>query len=119
MKLLALIIAALLLGAACQPAPVAEPVEYTTATVLEHEPRRSANAAVADLDGDGASDVVLAIGRHWPGPNLLFRGDGAGGFTSVDTLSDPHDRSYSLSVADMDGDGDLDLVVSNDRPDPN
>lgn len=107
-----------LLCLACQPAPVPESVAYTTAVVLEEEPRRSANAEVADLDGDGRNDVVLAIGRHWPGPNLLFRGDGAGGFTSVDSLSNPQDRSYSLSIADMDGDGDLDLVVSNDRPDP-
>ncbi|MEM8486555.1 MAG: VCBS repeat-containing protein [Bacteroidota bacterium] len=94
-------------------------VEYNTAIVLEAEPRRSANAEVADIDGDGSNEILLAIGRHWPGPNLLFRGDASGGFTTVDTLSNPQDRTYSLSVADMDGDGGLDMVVSNDRPDPN
>ncbi|MDA0683247.1 MAG: VCBS repeat-containing protein [Bacteroidetes bacterium] len=93
-------------------------IQYSDAIVLEEEPRRSANAEIADFDGDGLNDVVLAIGRHWPGPNLLLIGDGQGGFTRVDSLSNPQDRSYSLSAADMDGDGDLDLVVSNDRPDP-
>lgn len=104
---------------ACDRQNELELLAYRTEIVLAAEAWRSANAEVADLDGDGKLDIVLAIGRHWPGPNLLFRGDGTGGFSSVDTLSIPHDRSYSLSVADMDGDGDLDLVVSNDRPDPN
>lgn len=103
---------------ACQSSHEMGLIEYNKVIIIEEEPRRSANAEVADLDGDGTNDIVLAIGRHWPGPNLLFWGDGKGGFTSVDSLSDPQDRSYSLSVADMDADGDMDLVVSNDRPDP-
>ncbi|MFN1835638.1 FG-GAP repeat domain-containing protein [Balneola sp. MJW-20] len=91
--------------------------EYTNSVIVESEPRLSANAEIVDITGDGLNDIVLAIGRHWPGPNLLFTGDGKGGFSVADTLSVPHDRSYSVSAADMDMDGDLDLVVSNDRPD--
>ena len=91
---------------------------YNTVIIVEAEPRLSANAEIADITGDEINDIVLAIGRHWPGPNLLFRGDGKGGFSSIDSLSFPWDRSYSVSVADMDQDGDIDLVVSNDRPDP-
>lgn len=92
---------------------------FTSVIELESEPHLSANAEIADFNGDGAMDVVLAIGRHWPGKNLILFGDGEGGFTRVDTLSSPGDRTYSMSAADMDGDGDLDLVVSNDRPDSN
>jgi len=92
--------------------------EYDPPIVIENEPRLSANAQVVDVTGDGLNDVILAIGRHWPGPNLLFTGMGNGKFSSVDTLSSPYDRSYSVSAIDMDLDGDIDLVVSNDRPDP-
>jgi len=28
------------------------------------------------------------------------------------------DRSYAARLVDLDGDGDLDVVLSNDRPDP-
>ena len=33
-------------------------------------------------------------------------------------LGDTADRSYSGRLVDLDGDGDLDVVISNDRPDP-
>lgn len=90
---------------------------YEAPIKIEEEPRLTANAEVVDITGDGLNDIVLAIGRHWPGPNLLFVGDGKGAFLVVDTLSNPWDRSYSVSAADMDLDGDIDLIVSNDRPD--
>ena len=106
--------------AACTAEPTLPgKLAYDDIQVLEAEPHLSANAEIADFDGDGYQDVVLAIGRHWPGQNLILFGDGTGAFPRVDTLSSPGDRTYSMSAADMDADGDLDLVVSNDRPDIN
>ena len=92
---------------------------FADPVILEKAPYLSANAEMADFDGDGRLDIALAIGRHWPGGNRILFGDGEGGFARVDSLLAPSDRTYSISAVDMDGDGDIDLVVSNDRPDSN
>jgi hypothetical protein len=44
--------------------------------------------------------------------------DGHGRFPIAHNLGDVADRSYSVTLADMDRDGDLDVVVGNDAPDP-
>ncbi|MFM7751938.1 MAG: FG-GAP repeat domain-containing protein, partial [Opitutaceae bacterium] len=48
--------------------------------------------------------------------NLILRNDGRGNFTTG-KLPAAADRTYSAALADLNGDGSLDLVVSNDRPD--
>ncbi len=73
----------------------------------------SMDAEVADIDGDGDLDVVVAIEF---GRNLLLLNDGTG------RLSDASNRlpgavrdSEDIGIADFDADGDLDiLLVSED-----
>ncbi len=78
--------------------------------------------AVGDVDGDGDPDLVLAVysgsnGRvsHFPEQNLLYSNDGAGVFTDATAASLPTvtDNTTSVVCADLDADGDLDLVFGN------
>lgn len=86
--------------------------------LLESTSETSANVGIGDLNGDGKLDLVLVKGRHWPLVDRVLLGDGAGHFASGYDLGTASDRSYSGRVADMDGDGYLDVVISNDAPDP-
>jgi outer membrane protein assembly factor BamB len=84
---------------------------------LEASSETSANASIGDLDRDGDLDIVLAKGRHWPLHNQVLLNDGKAGFATSMDLGVSPDRTYSTSLADLDLDGDLDIVVSNDSPD--
>ena len=86
--------------------------------LLEESAETSANASIGDLNGDGFPDLVLAKGRHWPLVDRVLLNDGHGRFPSPRNLGDVADRSYSVTLADIDRDGDLDVVVGNDAPDP-
>ncbi len=92
-------------------------LSFAAAVALEATAATSANASVGDLNGDGHLDILLIKGRHWPLENRLLFGNGAGEFSAGVNLSEVSDRSYSGSLADLDLDGDLDVVISNDRPD--
>ena len=84
---------------------------------LEDSGYTSASASVGDVNRDGHLDVVLVKGRHWPLRNLVLLGDGRGGFKPPVPVDTAADRSYSGILVDLDRDGALDLVVSNDSPD--
>jgi len=102
--------ALLLLGAATR--------SFDQPVALEKVAETTANVSLGDLNGDGNLDIVLAKGRHWPLPDVVLFGDGKGHFTPGPPLPNQPDRSYSAPLADLNGDGTLDMVISNDRPDP-
>jgi hypothetical protein len=83
-------------------------------------------AAFADFDQDGDVDLVVAnghiihnaelfgTGTTYKQRNQLFDNQGRGVFREVqDSGLDEVRSSRGLAVADLDGDGDLDVVISN------
>ena len=76
---------------------------------------------VFDCDGDGLLDVyfvqggeIAAAGEDPPG-NRLYRNLGGFRFQDVTESADVGDRGYGMggTVADYDGDGDVDIYVTN------
>ena len=106
-------VAVLWIGA--QPASLPR---FDRVVFLETTSETSANVHIGDVNGDGHLDIVLAKGRHWGLVDRVLLGDGRGGFPSMYDLGPASDKTYSGNLVDLDGDGDLDVVISNDTPDP-
>ena len=82
--------------------------------VLGDPSNKSASIRLGDLDGDKDMDVVVANGRHWPQQNFVFLNQGRARFTVMRPLGMDRATSYACELADLDGDGDLDVVTGND-----
>jgi len=102
-------------GAQPRTAPAPALPHYERMVLLEPTSETSANVSIGDVNGDGNPDIVLAKGRHWPLVDRVLLGDGRGGFSSAYDLGTASDRTYSGHLIDLDGDGDLDVAISNDR----
>ena len=70
----------------------------------------SASTSTGDIDNDGDIDIVVANGRHWSQFNQIFFNDGSGFFRRSKVLGDEANTSYMVPLADIDNDGDLDIV---------
>ncbi|HKY32479.1 MAG TPA: FG-GAP-like repeat-containing protein [Candidatus Polarisedimenticolia bacterium] len=64
----------------------------------------------ADLDGDGDVDLLAASGSS-SSALRWYRNDGAGGFGAALTIATGLTSIRRISIADVDGDGDLDVIA--------
>jgi hypothetical protein len=90
-----------------------------SATRLPVESANSLKADFGDVDGDGDLDAIVAN----VGPELLLLNNGRGVFTDGSSQLPPpppllDDLSPDARFADVDGDGDLDILISNEIPFP-
>lgn len=72
------------------------------------------HAVPSDLDGDGDLDIVAALAQEYE-EVIVFRNDGSGKFAPIVVDRGPHPGwgTSGLRLADIDGDGDDDLLVSH------
>jgi hypothetical protein len=80
------------------------------------------SVAVADVNGDGKPDMVVAsfcasasncTGLFGPGGVSVLLGNGDGTFEPAVTYSSGGYNASAVAIADVNGDGELDVVVAN------
>jgi hypothetical protein len=72
------------------------------------------NVTLGDIDGDGDVDMLVSKGGNGPYPMLVFKNDGNAVFTpAANGTINSGGFNRSMTLGDIDGDGDLDLVTTN------
>ena len=80
---------------------------------LSTVPNASRSANFVDVNSDGWDDIFISNGPSSGQNNMLFINDKNGNFLRItnDDIVNDGDRSDGASFADVDNDGDLDMVV--------
>jgi len=76
---------------------------------------RTAGIALADFDEDGDLDVFTANGRHWAQQDYIYLNNGAGRMLTAIRVGETLSTAYKPAIADIDRDGDMDIVSLRDR----
>ncbi len=79
---------------------------------ISSENESSVRLYACDLDGDGDMDILASSQGFAPKIFWYENTDGLGNFGDRQLIGEHTNISWSLSAADMDGDGDLDVVAA-------
>ena len=97
--------------------PVLGPVNFRKAVLYITSGYNPYSVAIADVNGDGKPDLIIANEQQSKtdpaGSISVMLGKGNGTFHVAVNYSSGGESAYSISVADVNGDGKLDLVVAN------
>jgi hypothetical protein len=94
----------------------ASPPLFLPAVVYDSGGSFPVSVAIADVNGDGKPDLLVA--NQGPGGTVsgtvsVLLGNGDGTFQAAVSYGSGGSFTYSLAVGDVNGDGKLDLVVTN------